>query len=56
VAEESAAVPGRPYGVTAEEEDDDGRWPCWASTLFIVGSSLAFWALIIFALWWLFAG
>jgi hypothetical protein len=34
---------------------DDDRWPLWLSILFILVSSLALWALIIWSLWSLIA-
>lgn len=34
-----------------QNEQDDGRWPPWLSILFILVSSLALWALIIWVVW-----
>ena len=48
---------GVPQPGTGPPDDDghDDRWPLWLSILFILVSSLALWALIIWSVWSLIA-
>jgi hypothetical protein len=40
-------------GAGSHDEGYDGRWPMWASILFIVIASLALWTAIGAGIWWL---
>jgi len=40
-------------GADSHDDDYNGRWPVWASILFIVISSLVLWTLIGAGIWWL---
>jgi hypothetical protein len=50
-------VPQPGAGPPGDDEDDhdDQRWPPWLSILFILVSSLALWALIIWSARWMLA-
>ena len=49
----SAVSEHRWHGGAGSRDDYDGRWPVWASILFIVTASLALWAAIGAGIWWL---